>query len=209
MDISTERLSEAAAPAPRSSPVAPSRAAAALGPATATTRSARESPQLAAAEFDRFYAEVARPLWGYLRAVSGDSATADDLLQESFLRLLTARGAPEEPLERRRYLFRIAAHLLADRGRRRRVVARHAEVRPTTAPAPAAFDPDLARALAELPQRERQLLWLAHVEGASHPEIAALAGLRAGSVKVLLFRARRKLGALLRARGLAPKGNEP
>lgn len=215
----TERLSDAAARALRSAADADPE----LGreaPAAVARRwsrppdagSASVAASDAAATFDAFYAEVARPLWGYLRALSGDAATADDLLQESFLRLLTARGAPTDPPERRRYLFRIAAHLLADRGRRGRLAERHRTSAGQAPPPPSptvAFDPDLERALAELSPRERQLLWLAHVEEASHPEIAALAGLRPGSVKVLLFRARRRLGALLRARGLAPKGDGP
>jgi hypothetical protein len=39
------------------------------------------------------------------------------------------------------------------------------------------------------------LLWLAHVEGSEHREIAEALGLKAASVPVLLFRARRKLAA--------------
>jgi len=40
-------------------------------------------------------------------------------------------------------------------------------------------------------------LWLAYAEGSSHEEIAASLGLRAGSVRTLLFRARQRLAALL------------
>jgi RNA polymerase sigma-70 factor (ECF subfamily) len=46
--------------------------------------------------------------------------------------------------------------------------------------------------------RDRQLLWLAHAEGYSHKEIAEITGLRAGSVRLLLYRARRKMARLLR-----------
>ena len=49
---------------------------------------------------------------------------------------------------------------------------------------------------------ERQMLWLAYVEGSSHKEIAEIVGTREQSVRTLLFRARRKLTSLLRARGL-------
>jgi RNA polymerase sigma-70 factor (ECF subfamily) len=41
------------------------------------------------------------------------------------------------------------------------------------------------------------MLWLAHAEGASHREIADVLGLRHGSMKSMLFRARRTLAALL------------
>jgi RNA polymerase sigma-70 factor, ECF subfamily len=41
------------------------------------------------------------------------------------------------------------------------------------------------------------MLWLAYAEGASHQEIASVLGLRPASMKLLLFRARRRLAALL------------
>ena len=50
---------------------------------------------------------------------------------------------------------------------------------------------------AQLTKRERALLWLAYVEGNSHAEIAVTLGLRRQSVKVLLFRAKRRLRDLL------------
>ena len=62
---------------------------------------------------------------------------------------------------------------------------------------------DVAAALGRLKPRERQVLWLAYVEGSSHKEIAEIAGVRAPSVRLLLFRARRKLADLLRKRGVA------
>jgi RNA polymerase sigma-70 factor (ECF subfamily) len=57
---------------------------------------------------------------------------------------------------------------------------------------------DLARSMARLKPRERELLWLAYAQGSSHREIAEALGLKTGSVKLLLFRARRRLAALLR-----------
>jgi len=58
----------------------------------------------------------------------------------------------------------------------------------------ATLDPAMAR----LRPRERQLLWLAHAEGYSHREIAEITGLGAASIRLLLFRARRKIARLLR-----------
>jgi len=51
--------------------------------------------------------------------------------------------------------------------------------------------------MARLKPRERAMLWLAYAEGASHREIAAILGLRPASLKLLLFRARRRLAVLL------------
>jgi len=165
--------------------------------------------------FHGFYAATARPLWAYLRAACGSGAVADDLLQESYLRLLTADLRHEEDGGRRAYLYRIAGNLLRDHWRRERR-------RPTAAPladmdgavesgvaAPASAATagdaqlDVQRALARLGQRDRQLLWLAHVEGASHREVAHALGLAVASVRVLLFRARRRLAAQLGAAGSA------
>jgi len=57
---------------------------------------------------------------------------------------------------------------------------------------------DVQQALGRLTPRDRELLWLAYAEGASHREIAEATGLRAGGIKVALFRARRRMADLLR-----------
>ena len=62
---------------------------------------------------------------------------------------------------------------------------------------------DCGRAMEQLKPRERAMLWLAYAEGASHREIADVLGLSPSSLKPMLFRARRRLAALL---GRAPDG---
>jgi RNA polymerase sigma-70 factor (ECF subfamily) len=64
---------------------------------------------------------------------------------------------------------------------------------------------DFSRVFQELKPRYREMLWMAYVEGSSHREIAEVVGLKVQSVRPLLFRAREKLAALLRKRGLAPR----
>jgi RNA polymerase sigma-70 factor (ECF subfamily) len=67
---------------------------------------------------------------------------------------------------------------------------------------------DVRATLRQLKPRERELLWLAYVEGMNHEEIAAATGLGVLSIKILLFRARRKAAQLLKpqgALGRAPK----
>src|ERR1700685_4284275 len=74
--------------------------------------------------FHLFYERTARPLRGYLIRVLNDSAAADDLLQESYLRLLKAKlpdGASDEHLKN--YLFRIATNLIKDQKARRHETA--------------------------------------------------------------------------------------
>ena len=58
--------------------------------------------------------------------------------------------------------------------------------------------------MARLRPRDRALLWLAYAQEQPHVEIAEVLGVKTGSVKLLLFRARRKMAALLRG---APPGS--
>lgn len=151
----------------------------------------------AAAEFRAFHERTSRRLWAYVVATCRDRALADDVVQESYLRLLQARGAPADEEGRRRYLFRIATNLLHDerRGAARHAALDEAELPPTAAARPE--DADVGRALRELEPRDRRLLWLAHVEGFSHREIAEATGVGESSVRVLLYRARQRMAARL------------
>ena len=60
---------------------------------------------------------------------------------------------------------------------------------------------DLNRVFLQLKPRERQLMWLAYVERATHREIGQALGLSARSIRVLLFRARQRLASLLQESG--------
>jgi len=64
--------------------------------------------------FRAFYDRTAGPLWGYLSRISGDRQTADDLLQESYYRLLKSGASFESDTHRRNYLYRIATNLVHD-----------------------------------------------------------------------------------------------
>jgi RNA polymerase sigma-70 factor (ECF subfamily) len=160
--------------------------------------------QMTEEAFGAFYDRTARSLWAYLSRMTGSAHLADDLLQETYYRFLRANGSYESDAHRRNYLFRIATNLVRDALRRRRteeVVLRDDQV----ASPPVAVDAigrsntqtDLARALAKLRPRDRSLLWLAYAHGSSHREIADTLGLKVASIKLLLFRARRRLATLL------------
>jgi RNA polymerase sigma-70 factor, ECF subfamily len=163
------------------------------------------APGLEEASFEAFHACTSGPLWGYLRRIAGDSALADDALQESYLRYLTHPPLPASgERERRAYLFRIATNLVRDRWRReqreRLGLARillGQEGRWTQGPQTGeAGDPtglDLDAAFARLRPRDRAVLWLACVEGYEHREIGKILNLREASIRVLLFRARKKM----------------
>ncbi|MGB7265790.1 MAG: sigma-70 family RNA polymerase sigma factor [Terracidiphilus sp.] len=156
--------------------------------------------------FAAFYQRSARPLWAYLVRVSSDPALAEDLMQESYVRFLCATSAPSITAEgeaaARLYLFRIATNLLRDHWRRPRAASIEEIPEEFFAAAGNAAQSDsqilLGPALRQMKPRERQLLWLAHAEGYSHREIAQVTGLASAGIRLLLFRARRKIAALLR-----------
>ncbi|HEU5458353.1 MAG TPA: sigma-70 family RNA polymerase sigma factor [Terracidiphilus sp.] len=160
-------------------------------------------------QFAGFYERSARPLWAYLARVSGDPALAEDLMQESFVRFLTADHPRDGEVAARRYLFRIGTNLLRDHWRRPRPHALEELPEDLFASASTTGASDsqmlLGPALALLRPRDRQLLWLAYAEGYSHREIAEITGLASAGIRLLLFRARRKLAGLLRA-GCGAKG---
>ena len=157
--------------------------------------------------FATFYERTARPLWAYLARVSGDAALADDLLQETYLRFLGA-NVPEGEIACRRYLFRIATNLLRDYWRRPKTIAiddlpeRVWNGLNRSDPESMEAEPALTSAFKRMRPRERQLLWLAYAEGSTHREIAQVTGLRETSVRLLLFRAKRKLARFLRGQPL-------
>lgn len=148
--------------------------------------------------FRAFYERTARPLWAYLSRMTGHPHAADDLLQESYYRFLRADRAFASDAHRRHYLFRIAINLVRDHLTRSEQAPRGSVAEPSTTPLDPAMRTDLSRAMRRLRPRERALLWLAYAEGSSHREIARMLGVKAASVKMLLFRARRKLAGFLR-----------
>ena len=153
--------------------------------------------------FAGFHERSAGPLWAYLARASADPALADDLMQESYVRFLCAEGAPalatDGETAARLYLFRIATNLLRDHWRRPRTTSIE-EIPEEFFAARGQSDAQilLGPALKQMKPRERQMLWLAHAEGYSHREIAQVMGLSTASIRLLLFRARRKIAALLR-----------
>ncbi len=154
--------------------------------------------------FRAFYDRTARGLWGYLSRLTGSRELADDLLQETYYRFLRADRRYESDAHRRNSLFRIATNLAIDARRRPLVVGLPDPALTPTLQVDAdladrAVDAaDVGRALGKLKPRERALLWLAYAHGASHREIADVLGLKVGSIKLLLFRARKKMAGFLR-----------
>lgn len=146
------------------------------------------------------YLRQRHALTRFLRHRVGCAQAADDLVQETWLRL--ARGGPLGAVAYpQAYIYRIAANLAIDhvRAQGRQPLTsdeiEHLLNVPDDAPGPgdvAAAASELAtlqRALAELPQRRRDILLLSRIEELPHREIAARYGVSTRTVEKELQRA--------------------
>jgi RNA polymerase sigma-70 factor (ECF subfamily) len=178
-----------------------------FGAAVKTAAPRRPERPMDEAAFETFYRKTAGGIWSYIYRMTGDAAMADDLLQKTFFRFLRSNPSIADDDHLRRYLYKTATNLVFDhfretkRDRTRAFEWMPAEARPDRGD----LRHDMSRVFADLKPQERALLWLAHVEGNSHEEIAEAIGVKAKSVKVMLFRARKRLGEMLTKKGLAPE----
>ena len=165
--------------------------------------------------FETLFARWSRPLLRYLERLVSDAASAEELLQESFLRVYRARERYRPEARFSTWLYRIATNLAWNELRRPRRRDPHESM---DAPEAAEFgsDPEVdaqvdARrvtaevdaALRTLPERQRSALWLASVEGLSYAEVAEALDTSEKAVKALVHRGRSTLASKLgRVRGV-------
>lgn len=145
------------------------------------------------------------------RMLGGDRAEAEDVAQETMLRLW--KVAPEWRQGETKvttWAYRVATNLCIDRqrsrGRKRQMAldeapevadgARGAEGQLQEAGRMAALE----AALVELPDRQRQAVVLRHLEGMTNPEIAAIMEIGVEAVESLTARGKRALAAILSGR---------
>ncbi len=161
------------------------------------------------AVFQVFYQRTAPGLRSYIHRSAGSADLTDDILQDAFLRFLRVAPGDLGPSQQKAYLYKIASSLLVDHWRRLNREQRWdwkafvGKERTTETPLELAHD--VSEVFRTLKPQQRSLLWLAYVEGFEHREIASMLGLRENSVKVLLFRARRKMAETLTKRGFGPR----
>ena len=167
-----------------------------------------------AAAFHALYAALAPRILAYLAGLAGDKATAEDLLQQTFMKLHQGRAAYVKGANPAPWLYTIAHRTFLDETRRRKrarvrisadgnlphepTVGISGSAEPETA---AADDSTIARgleALATIPEPLRQAVLLTKIHGHSTAEAAAIAGISVGALKVRAHRGylalRRKLG---------------
>jgi RNA polymerase sigma-70 factor (ECF subfamily) len=168
--------------------------------------------------FEQVFLAQYQGIYRLLFRIVGSAGDAEDLAQETFLRLY------RQPFEAGRqhnlpaWLYRVATNLAYNHLRSRQRSAHRDEALEHQSPAEERVAPDPAvlvqrsdeqgavrAVLASLPERQAQLLLLRHA-GFSYRELAEAVGVAAGSVGTLLARAEAAFEAAYRAREVAGHG---
>jgi RNA polymerase sigma-70 factor (ECF subfamily) len=157
---------------------------------------------------DRLYARHAAGLLRYLIGWGNDRAEAEEILQDTFVAAWRAASAFQGRSRVRTWLFAIAQRQARDR-RRRHGLAIEAGIEldqladPATGPEAAALEraqvAELTKAVAQLSQRQREVLALLFLNELSQAEIAQVLAIPIGTVKSRLSSARHALKALLKS----------
>lgn len=143
-------------------------------------------------------AELRDRLLRYARQLVGDAGEAEDLAQETLLRVSQGLGGLRSRARVEGWMFRICRHVAIDHLRRRRV-RRHVwshvslevgELDPAAPAEPGAAD---SADLAALTAHQRVLVALHHVRGLPQATLCRMSGLSPPALRVRLFRARRHL----------------
>jgi RNA polymerase sigma-70 factor (ECF subfamily) len=167
------------------------------------------------AAFGQLVGRYAGPLLGYLTRMVGDRHQAEDMFQETFMRVHTHAGSFRDGGRFKTWLFTIATRrsidLLRKRGRRPASVSMDAdELAPGLEAelADTGCDPGVATARAEvkeqvrhavdsLPDRQRAVLLLAYFHGLTYAEVAEALTCSPGTVKTHMSRALQTLAKRL------------
>ena len=180
------------------------------------------------AAFSELYERHAGSVYGFLVRRLGDASLAQDLYQETFLRLHRARETYDPTRPFRAWLFGIVHNLLTDslrsRGRSPETksfdepamrVARDGEPdrddvpadlrSPEVLTAARQSTTALSRALSALPSDEATVLILARLEGLSYDDIGTILGRSAAATKQLAYRALKRVRAQMVAEGYGEK----
>jgi len=155
-------------------------------------------------EFERLFEEHASGLLGFLTYRTGDRTQAEDILADTFERVLRARRRFDpRKASHKTWIYSIALNLVRDHARRRdaesRALSRVRDPEPAhTGPLEgiAARD-ELSRALAQLSEEEREAISLRYGADLTVPEIARLKGEKLTTVEGRVYRGLGKLRDML------------
>jgi RNA polymerase sigma factor (sigma-70 family) len=145
----------------------------------------------------------------YARALVGDRASADDLVQDTCERAWAKLHLYRRGTDLRAWLFTVMHNVHVNKVRAARSTDTLDDDMPELALRPPQADAlvvrDLDRAIALLPAEQRAVLLLVTLEDMSYEEVARTLGIPMGTVMSRLSRAREKLRALMLGQGSAAK----
>jgi RNA polymerase sigma-70 factor, ECF subfamily len=166
--------------------------------------SCRQNQQAFAVLMGRYYKDVYRVVW----RLNGGHVDADDITQETFLKLWANPGQIREAPALKGWLLRVGSNLVMDRYRQKPMseieaaehVADHAMA------APAIMDQNFVsktidKAIADLPDRQKLALTLVHFEQMTNISAASAMAISVDALESLLARARRALKEKLSPQG--------
>ena len=137
----------------------------------------------------------------YARALVGDRASADDLVQDTLERAWAKFHLYRGGTDLRAWLFTVMHNVHVNRIRALRPTDVLADNMPETTQRAAQGDSlmvrDLDRALARLPDEQREVLLLIALEDVSYDEAARTLGIPIGTVMSRLYSARQRLADVL------------
>jgi RNA polymerase sigma-70 factor (ECF subfamily) len=146
------------------------------------------------AAFESLVRAYQAQVFRFVRHLVGEAGLAEDITQETFLRVYRRLGSFRFQSKFSTWLFQVARNAATDELRRRQRRARLAEVAPAPDP-PSAPDAraELRAALADLPPALRESLVLVEVFGFPYRDVADVLGVPVGTVKSRVFHARQRL----------------
>jgi RNA polymerase sigma-70 factor (ECF subfamily) len=160
--------------------------------------------------FHNLFRRYSGPLVHYLVRFTGNRAVAEELMQETFLRVCRAARAYEPRTAFRTWLYKIATNVARNEMRRREYSVRKEPLDPKISPRQTSsvggrnnldgWSPEgmagarqietvVQRTLSHMPERQRAALLLSRHHGFAYREIAQAMGIRVGAVKSLIHRA--------------------
>jgi RNA polymerase sigma-70 factor, ECF subfamily len=169
--------------------------------------------------FDLAYERLRAPLYTFLVRLTGRPALAEDLLQETWLRLARHAGRLPADTELRAWLFTVARNLYrshrrwvlldTDRLRQFGLLPSDSVPSPFEAVVASTTERNVERALISLRLEDRELLLLCSVAGFQPTEAAGILGITPVAVRQRLVRARAKLRERLETGELLEAREEP
>ncbi len=152
---------------------------------------------------DQYYHRVRR----FIRATVKNESVADDLVQETFIKIQESLDSLRDPEKISSWIFRIAYHLCQDHFRTLKRSSTQEEIHDglvslEETPIQKKLEQgEMSRCVQDklslLPGRQRSVIIFADIMDFSHQEIAHILGLTVENVKVRLHRARKRLKAIL------------